>query len=105
MNFLSLTLAAAEGSGPDPVGHIVAHPFWSINGWWVWSSAIGNLVLTGLIMLALAPMVARRIATGAEAEGDDRYLTKNRFVELVEIMCIGIRDGVIQPLLGARTAK
>jgi F-type H+-transporting ATPase subunit a len=106
MNFLTLTLAAAEGgAGPDPVGHVIAHPFWSINGWWVWSSAIGNMALAGLIMLLLGPYVAKRIASGPEQEGDERYLTKNRFVEMVEIMCVGIRDGILEPLLGRRTAK
>jgi F-type H+-transporting ATPase subunit a len=105
MNIMSFTLAAAEGGGADPVGHIIAHPFFTIDGWWVWSSAIGNLVLTGIIMLLLGPYVAKRIATGPETEGDARYLTKNRFVEMIEIMCVGIRDGILEPLLGQRTAK
>jgi len=110
MNALSLslgfTLAAAEGSGGhDPVGHVIAHPFWTVNGRWVWSSAIGNMFLAGLIMLLVGPYVARRVATGPEPEGDERYLTRSRFVEMIEVMCIGIRDGVLEPLLGRRTAK
>lgn len=104
MNALTLVLAAAEGK-PDPVGHVIAHPFFTIDGWWVWSSAIGNMFLAGVIMLLVGPYVARRVATGPERDGDERYLTKNRFVELIETMCIGIRDGVLQPLLGHRTAK
>ncbi|MFG0282971.1 MAG: F0F1 ATP synthase subunit A [Phycisphaerales bacterium JB039] len=104
MNFLTLTLAAAEGGGPDPVGHIIAHPFLTWNGWWVWSSAIGNMVLAGLIMLVLGPYVARRIGTGPESAGDERYLTKNRFVEIIEVITFGIRDGILDPLLGKRTA-
>ena len=106
MNFLSLTLAAAEGgAGPDPVGHVIALPFWTPGGWWVWSSAIGNMVLAGIIMLLVGPYVAKRIGTGPEQDGEERYLTKNRFVEMIEIITFGIRDALLEPMLGARTAK
>ena len=36
---LTYMLAAADSNAlPSPVDHIVAHPFWSPGGWWIWSS-------------------------------------------------------------------
>ncbi len=87
----------------DPVGHAIDHPFYEINGWWIWSSNVGNLLLTGLIMLTLGPWIASKIATGHESEGNDRYLTRNPLAHMVEVVCVYLRENTVRPMLGART--
>ena len=103
MNELIFTLAAG-----DPVSHVANHKFavmdvLGIKDVWVWSGHIGNLLLTGLILCLLGPWVARQIATGPVSEGNDRYVTKNKFAHMVEVLCCYLRDEVVRPLLGART--
>lgn len=95
-----LTLAA-----DNPVAHVINHKFAEVDGWWVWSSAQGNLLLTAIIMLVLGPYVAKKIATGPESEGHDRYVTKNIFAHMIEVMCVYLRDQVIEPLLHERTSR
>lgn len=93
-----LTLAAA-----NPVGHVVNHPFVVMDGWWVWSANQGNLVLSGLILLLLGPWIARHVSTGPEDQGNDRYVTKNAFAHMVEVICVYLRKSTVEPLLGKRT--
>ncbi len=89
----------------SPVSHVINHKFWVIDGWWVWSSAQGNLLLTAIIMLILGPYVASKIATGGEDEGHDRYVTRNFFAHTIEVICVYLRDQVIEPLLHERTRR
>jgi F-type H+-transporting ATPase subunit a len=93
-----LTMAAA-----NPVGHVVNHPFVVMDGWWVWTGNQGNLVLSGLIMLLLGPWIARHVSTGSEDQGNDRYVTKNVFAHMVEVICVYLRESTVKPLLGKRT--
>lgn len=95
-----LTLAA-----DNPVAHVINHKFLDVNGWWVWTSAQGNLLLTAIIMLALGPYVANKIATGPESEGHDRFVTRNPLAHLVEVISLYLREKVIEPLLHERTDR
>lgn len=96
-----LTLAA-----DNPVDHVVNHPFiTSADGWWLWSSHVGMLVLSGLIMLIVGPMVAKSIATGPESDGNERYLTKGKFAQTIEVICLYLREKAVRPLLGDRTDR
>lgn len=99
---LSLWTLAAD----NPVGHVVNHPFAiSDDGWWLWSAHMGNLLLAGVILLLVGPWVAGKIATGGEREGTDRYLTRNKFAHMIEVICLYLRENTVRPLLGARTDK
>ncbi|MFI4898076.1 MAG: F0F1 ATP synthase subunit A [Phycisphaerales bacterium JB059] len=89
----------------SPVSHVINHKFLDVNGWWVWTSAQGNLLLTAIIMLALGPYVANKIATGPESEGHDRFVTRNPLAHLVEVISLYLREKVIEPLLHERTDK
>ena len=96
-------------AGLDPskaVQHVINHKFPLVDGefWW-WSSAASNLVITGLIMCLLGPWIAKRIATGPESQGHDRYVTRNPFAHMVEVICSYLRDEIVRPLLHDRTDK
>lgn len=89
----------------SPVSHVINHKFIEVDGWWIWSSAQGNLLLTAIIMLVLGPWVAKKIATGPESDGHDRYVTRNIFAHMIEVICTYLRDQVIEPLLHERTNR
>lgn len=94
----------------SPVGHVINHKavtgdFFGLKDVWLWSGHVGNLVLAGVILLILGPFVASKIATGPESEGPSRYVTKNPFAHMIEVVCSYIREQVVRPLLHDRTDK
>ncbi len=98
--FTSFMLAAS-----DPASHVYNHVGYKIGDWWFWSGNQGNLLLTGLIMIFGMRWVANRVATGAESQGNDRYVTKNKLAHMVEVMCVYLREEVARPLLHERTNR
>ena len=64
-----------------------------------------TLVVAFVLLLALMNMVAKRIQTGPESAGNERYVTKGRFAQIIEVMVIGLRDMFIKPQLGDETNK
>ncbi len=96
-----LTLGAS-----DPVAHVVNHKAIATpDGWWIWSANMGNLLVAAIILLTVGPWVARKIATGPESEGSERYLTRSRFASMIEVICVYLREETVRPLLGARTDR
>lgn len=93
---MSLVLAAE-----NPVGHVVNHAF---AGGWTWSAHIGMLVLSALITIGIGLWLAAQVATGPESQGNDRYVTRNPFAHMLEVIAVYLRDQVVEPMLGARTA-
>jgi len=98
---LNLTLASA-----NPVGHVINHAFVvSEGGWWIWSSAQTNMVISALILLIVGAFVAKSVSTGEESQGHHRWITTSRFAHMVEVICGYLREETIRPLLGKRTNK
>ncbi len=96
---LDLLLAAN-----DPVAHVVNHYFGpKPGGWWIWSGNVGNLILSGIILIIGFKWIAGKIDTGPESQGPDRYLTKNPVAHMVEVICLYLRDEMVRPLLKDRT--
>jgi F-type H+-transporting ATPase subunit a len=95
----TLTLAAA-----DPAAHVYNHVFIKNDaGYWIWSGNQGNLVLSGLILIVVGWWAAGKINTGPESIGNERFVTRNKFAHMLEVICVYLRDEVAQPLLGERT--
>lgn len=96
----SMILAAA-----DPSQHVYNHPFIKTeDGVWLWSGNQGVLVVSGLILVLLGLWVAKQVQTGPESEGVDRYVTKNKFCHMIEVICVYLREEIARPLLKDRTA-
>jgi len=90
----------------DPVAHVINHPFWiSEGGWWLWSTAQSNMVITSLIMLFGGLIVAKAVATGNEGDGHARWITKSRFAHMIEVICGYLRESTVRPLLHERTDR
>lgn len=96
----SLTLAA------DPVAHVINHA-WSINddGYWIWSSAQTNMLLSAVILLVVGLIVAKAVSTGDESQGHWRFVTKSRFAHMIEVICGYLRESTVRPLLHERTNR
>lgn len=97
MNFV--TLAA------DPVGHVINHKFFTDGDVWIWSAHMGNLILAGIITTGLLWWASKHISTGPASMGTDRFVTKNPFAHMIEVICTHLRDDTVRPLLGGRTDK
>lgn len=89
----------------DPASHVYNHVGIKIGEWWVWTGNMGNLLLAFLILIFGLRWAANKIATGPEAEGNERYLTKNRTASMIEVICLYLREEVARPLLTDRTDK
>ncbi|HYD02063.1 MAG TPA: F0F1 ATP synthase subunit A [Phycisphaerales bacterium] len=100
-------LLALHGAD-DPLGHVVnkSHPAWQTkDGWWLWSSNQGTLVLAGLILILVGLWVASKVKTGDTSQGSEAYVTRNRFAHMIEVICVYLREEVARPLLHDRTDK
>ncbi|QKK08180.1 MAG: F0F1 ATP synthase subunit A [Planctomycetota bacterium] len=98
LNTLCLTLAA-----DSPADHVYNHVFIKLaNGFWLWSGNQGNLVLSGIILIFGMLWAAKHVSTGT---GDDAesYVTRNPFAHFIEVLCVYLRDEVVEPLLHDRT--
>jgi F-type H+-transporting ATPase subunit a len=62
-------------------------------------------VTAGVVAFGVLWMASRNIATGPVTAGTDRYLTKGRVAQIVEVIVQGLREGVLEPLLGKATAN
>ncbi|MCW5766272.1 MAG: F0F1 ATP synthase subunit A [Phycisphaeraceae bacterium] len=99
----TLVLAAS-----DPVGHVANHRFavtelFGFKDFWLWSGHVGNLVLSGLVCILVGLWAASKIGTGPESQGPARYVTRNPFAHMLEVICVYLRENTVRPLLGART--
>ena len=52
----------------------------------------------------VAPWSSTAIATGPESAGNDRYVTKGRLAQLIEVFTVYLRDNMLQPLMGAEAS-
>lgn len=100
---LSSLVSLAAGS---PADHVYNHVFArNADGFWIWSGNQGNLILSAIILIVMGWWVSRQIETGPGSEGTDRYITKNRFAHMIEVICVYLREEVARPLLGDRTNR
>jgi F-type H+-transporting ATPase subunit a len=96
-----MTLAAA-----DPASHVYNHVGTKTDsGLWLWSGNVGNLVLSAIILIVGGLYVAKKLSTGPESQGADRYLPKSRFAHFIEVICVYLREEICRPLLKDRTNK
>lgn len=62
-----------------------------------------TLVLAFGVLMWLISKAGDAIATGAEGEGNERYVTKGRLAQVVEFLVVALRDNFVKPQLGKKT--
>ncbi len=92
------SLLAAAG---DPLSHVVDKP-----------NKIGPLSMNTITLLVVTALfiwvmtvVAKAIQTGPASDGNERYITKGRLAQLIEVIVLYLRDTVIRPQLGADASR
>lgn len=100
-------IPALLASGGNPLDHVLDKPS-AVGGFlgfeklmlsWV------SIVVAGVVAFIVLWMASKSISTGPASTGTDRYLTKGRIAQIVEVIVQGLRDGVLYPLLGKDTAN
>ena len=99
-------LPTVLAGGSNPLDHVVdkQSALGPIFGFENLMLSTVSVVVAGVVALLVLSVAARSIATGPASQGTDRYLTKGRIAQLIETMVQGLRDGVIEPLLGKKTS-
>jgi len=99
-------MTAVLAAGGNPIDHVVdkdVHGL-EIGGMKVALSAI-SLVVGAVVVFVVLFLASKQIQTGPAGMGTDRYITKGRLAQLIEVIVQGLRDGVIEPLLGKETTR
>ncbi|MCC5830169.1 MAG: F0F1 ATP synthase subunit A [Phycisphaeraceae bacterium] len=84
----------------DPISHVVDH---QLLGWYVSNTTV-MLFLSALITFLLMRYAAARIMTGKGGSLDD-YRAKGVVANLIEAICLFLRNDVFKPVLGDQTDK
>jgi F-type H+-transporting ATPase subunit a len=64
-----------------------------------------TLIVATVLLLLVMARAATAIATGPESDGVDRYLTRSRLGQFVEVITLYLRDKAIEPVLGPQTNR
>jgi len=94
----------------NPIHHILDKPVSGTESITLFGSPVFTIHMASLLIAAVVTFVilrfaARRIAVGDQSQGTDRYLTKGRLPQLIEVITIYLRDSVIKPVLGKETDR
>jgi F-type H+-transporting ATPase subunit a len=93
-------------SGANPLGHVLDKPsaFSELFGHEVKLSVV-SVVVGGVVAIITLLWAASRIKTGPESQGHERYVTKGRIAQVVEVLVDGLYTQMLEPVMGARLAR
>ncbi len=93
----------------NPLDHVVDKALVSGDSSGPLSTLISMNMVTMVIVAALLVFTlmkaADAIATGPKSQGNERYLTKGKFAQMIEVIVLYLRDQIIRPQLGDTTDK
>lgn len=84
----------------NPIEHVVDKPLVGIL-----SMNIVTMAVVAALLVWTMKVAADAIATGPESQGNERYITKGVFSQMIEVVVLALRDFVIRPQLGADTNR
>lgn len=64
-----------------------------------------SLLLAAFVTFIILRIAAKRIAVGEESQGTDRFLTKGRVPQIIEVITLYMRDTILRPILGHETER
>jgi F-type H+-transporting ATPase subunit a len=86
----------------DPVSHVTDKPLWQVGDIWVISNVTVMLILGAVVTYLLIVPAAQRIDTGKQRTLDD-FRAEGLLANLVETVCVYLREDVFRPVLGEET--
>ncbi len=97
---LPMPLSAVLAAGDNPLGHVLD------------KTVIGPLTMNTITLVVVTVLfvlvmnaVANAIAVGPESEGRDRFTTRGKAANLIEVIVVYLLDNVIRPQLGHDAKK
>lgn len=84
----------------DPISHVVDK---NVAAWLTLSML--SIVAGFAVAFIVLTKASKAIATGPESMGNRRYVTHGRLGQVIEVMCLYLRDEMLVPVMGARLAK
>ena len=88
----------------DPMDHVLDKTLISVGGVPIVTMHMVTLIAAALLAFWLLRKAADAISTGPESQGNDRYTTKGRAAQLIEMIVVYLRDEMLRPVLGQKTA-
>ena len=64
-----------------------------------------SLLIAAVVTFMILKVAAKRISVGDESQGTDRYLTRGRVSQIIEVITLYLRDTIIRPILGHQTER
>jgi F-type H+-transporting ATPase subunit a len=64
-----------------------------------------SLLIAAVVTFMILKVAAKRISVGDESQGTDRYLTRGRVSQIIEVITLYLRDTIIRPILGHETER
>ena len=101
MNFL----LAASGEAHTPLGHVLDKELLDVGIIGDLTMQMTTMVLGTILLLLLLGRSATKIQTGTDSEGNERYITKGRFSQVIEAIIVYLRDVMIEPVMGKKDTK
>ncbi|MCH8823575.1 MAG: F0F1 ATP synthase subunit A [Planctomycetes bacterium] len=84
----------------DPTDHVTDKILLKIGDTPVLTMHMVTIVLVTIFFVWAMMQAAKAIATGPESEGNDRYLTKGKFGQIIEALVLYLRNEMLVPILG-----
>ena len=102
---MPLVLASSDAKAEiSPLGHVLDKEleFLDVGEIGTFSMQIVTMVVTTALLIWVLMAASKRIRTGNESEGNERYVTKGRIAQIIEVIILYFRDQLIEPVMGKR---
>ena len=84
----------------DPTEHVTDKILLKVGETPVLTMHMVTIVLVTILFVWAMTQAAKAIATGPESQGNDRYITKGKFAQIIETLVIYLRNEMLVPILG-----
>lgn len=92
---MNLLILASE----NPVEHVIDRPVGPI------TMHVVNMIVVAVLLVLTLGVAAKAIATGPSTMGNERYITKGRFAQLIEVFVAYLMENVVRPQLGEKANR
>jgi len=106
-HFLMISAPAILAAG-DPLSHVLDRTLFSFH---VGSMKLDftmntlTMLIAAVVFVWVVSVAAKAIGTGEASEGNERYITKGKLSQMMEVIVLYLRDNVIKPQLGEDTNR
>ncbi len=89
----------------DPTEHVTDLVLIWMDGTPILTMHMVTLAAVSIIFVLAMMHAARAIATGPASLGNERYITKGRFAQMIEALVVYLRDEMLVPVLGEKHTR